>query len=395
MINKPFSEIGAADITYLVQEAVPEGRTLEYKETLPSNSDNDKKEFLADVSAFANAAGGDLIYGISEHRDENGLSTGIPQTVVGLADVNADAEIRRLDNIIRDGIEPRTAVQIRTIEGLSTEPIIIIRISNSFAAPHMVKFKNTSRFFTRNSAGKHQLDVSEVRAAFAASEALPERIQRFRIERLAKIIANETPVLLPPHPKIVLHVAPTTAFAPQNRIDISHRAKEHSQWLNPLYSNWTDQRYNFDGYLTYTAYTQNDNRGYLQIFRNGILEAVDSRTLAPRNEQLALPVTTIEQYIIEGFSNYLRLLQALEFEPPIIIMLSLLGIKGYAIPVDPFRDEWYPIDRDDLIIPDVLLESYGVHPHIILQPIFDVIWQAGGHPASPNYNEQGNWRWHR
>ena len=78
MISKSFSEIEAADITYLVHEAVPEGRTLEYKETLPSNSDNDKKEFLADVSAFANAAGGDLIYGISEQRDENGRPTGIP-----------------------------------------------------------------------------------------------------------------------------------------------------------------------------------------------------------------------------------------------------------------------------------------------------------------------------
>ena len=58
----------------------------------------------------------------------------------------------------------------------------------------MVTFKKTSRFYTRNSAGKYQMDVGELRSAFAASELLGERMHRFRTERLSKIIAGETPV---------------------------------------------------------------------------------------------------------------------------------------------------------------------------------------------------------
>ena len=40
-----------------------------YKQKFPTNSDVDRKEFLADISSFANASGGDLVFGITE---ENG-----------------------------------------------------------------------------------------------------------------------------------------------------------------------------------------------------------------------------------------------------------------------------------------------------------------------------------
>lgn len=79
---------------------VPESKTIEYKESLTDNPDSDKKEFLADVSSFANAAGGYLIYGMREN-------SGIASELCGLESIDADAEIRRLDNIIRDGIKPR------------------------------------------------------------------------------------------------------------------------------------------------------------------------------------------------------------------------------------------------------------------------------------------------
>jgi len=49
--------------------------------------------------------------------------------------------------------------------------IILVRIPQSFASPHMVKFQNTSRFFCRNSAGKYQLDVQEIRNAFLATDS--------------------------------------------------------------------------------------------------------------------------------------------------------------------------------------------------------------------------------
>src|SRR3954451_17276289 len=69
MIEKPVQGISKDDIDALVADEVREGRTLDYKEKLPGNADKDKKEFLADVSSFANAGGGDMIFGVVEKRD--------------------------------------------------------------------------------------------------------------------------------------------------------------------------------------------------------------------------------------------------------------------------------------------------------------------------------------
>jgi hypothetical protein len=62
MIPKSLDEISGNDLDQLVEQSVPESTTLEYKRELPGNSDQDKKEFLADLTALANTQGGDLIF---------------------------------------------------------------------------------------------------------------------------------------------------------------------------------------------------------------------------------------------------------------------------------------------------------------------------------------------
>ncbi len=48
------------------ENAVAESRSLDYKAALPSGGDEGKREFLCDVSSFANTVGGCLIYGVTE-----------------------------------------------------------------------------------------------------------------------------------------------------------------------------------------------------------------------------------------------------------------------------------------------------------------------------------------
>src|SRR5664279_4501663 len=96
MIPREFDSIAKADVETLVTNAVAEARTIEYKQQLPGNNDDEKREFLADVSSFANAGGGDIVYGIVEKRDSDNRPTGIPEKAEGLVNINADAEIRRL-----------------------------------------------------------------------------------------------------------------------------------------------------------------------------------------------------------------------------------------------------------------------------------------------------------
>lgn len=57
----------------------------------------------------------------------------------------------------------------------------------------------------------------------------------------------------------------------------------------------------------------------------------------------------------------------------------------------PF-DEDYVIERDNLIIPGVMLENYEDKIEKKLKPCFDSIWNACGYSESENYDKNGEWK---
>jgi hypothetical protein len=104
-----FDNISATDLQDLIHASVPEGLVIEYKRDRYGNSDADKKEALKDITSFANSAGGHLIIGMEE-------ADGIPTRLTGLPGVDVDAEINRLESLVRDGVEPRTVgIRIRRV----------------------------------------------------------------------------------------------------------------------------------------------------------------------------------------------------------------------------------------------------------------------------------------
>lgn len=398
MIEVPFQTIVAHHVQALVDNAVREGKTIEYKEQLPGNRDDDKKEFLADVSSFANAAGGDLLFGISEARDANGRPTGIPSAAPGLASINADQEIRRLESIIRDGIEPRIpGVQIKPVEGFSNGPVILIRIPKSWASPHMVTFRASPRFFSRTSAGKSPLDVAEVRAAFVQSEALPERIRRFREARLGNILAGETPVVLAQQPLTVLHLVPIPAFHSQRQLDVLPFL-DGRQHLPPMGSTGWNSRLNIDGYVTFSGNDGTDEPlyDYAQLFRNGTIEAVDAGLLSGHEEHKNfIPSIAFERDVLQGVTHYFKAYREINIDAPIVVMLSLLHVRGFYMYVDPHRfmsRGVHRIDKPHLVLPEIVVDDLSMPVPESLRPMFDLVWQACGYRRSYNYDEQGNWK---
>jgi hypothetical protein len=49
------------------------------------------------------------------------------------------------------------------------------------------------------------------------------------------------------------------------------------------------------------------------------------------------------------------------------------------------------LDRDGLLLPDVLVEDFDQAPALILKPLFDAVWQAAGLLGSMNYYSDGYW----
>ena len=120
VIPRKLSEIDEAAIDSLLENEVSESTTIEYKSALPGSTDSEKKEFLADVSAFANTRGGDLIFGIIEEG-------GIPKEVPGVRFVDADADVRRLESLMRDGTNPRIRYETQAVQRTCKPPVFARR----------------------------------------------------------------------------------------------------------------------------------------------------------------------------------------------------------------------------------------------------------------------------
>ncbi len=388
MISKNLDDLTKDDIDALVTAKVPELKTLEYKAELCGNGEGEKKELLADIASFANAAGGFLIYGVTAERDEDDKPTGAPEEARGLSISSSDAEILRLENIARDGIQPRIpGLAMRAIDGFPEGPVIVIHVPRSFAAPHMVAYSGTSRFYARNSAGKYQLDVGEIRATFAALEAVPQAMRRFREERLARIISGTTPAILPGGATLVLHLYPLAATQAGLTVDL--KAAADSPHLSPMNSSGWNPRYNFDGYVALGGGAE--VRTYVQIFRNGCIEAVTTRVFDEEAKHILSPA--FEYALIKALERYLKAMTVAGVDPPIAVMVSLLGVDAFRMGLNrmSFGPDIFPIDQSTIAFPDLLAEEYDIESATFLRPVFDMAWQASGVARCPYYDAEGQW----
>ena len=138
----------------------------------------------------------------------------------------------------------------------------------------MVTFRGASRFFSRTSAGKYQLDVDEIRNAVLAADSQGERIRRFLQDRISQIRANETPAPLVAEDRVVLHVIPVQSFLRNDRIGLTDEALL-ARNFKVIYWRGGRHRYNIDGFLDWEAHeVPPKGVGYCQLFHNGVVEAV-------------------------------------------------------------------------------------------------------------------------
>jgi hypothetical protein len=213
VIAKPLDDINEAALNELVSAAVPEKRTIDYKREIQQLNDAGRRELLADVSSFANTAGGDLIFGMTE-------SSNIPTGVPGIQMSDPGKEILRLDNIIRDGISPRIRHVTHAVPLANGYHVLIVRSEQSWYGPHRVVFQGSGKFWGRTSNGKYELDVMELRNAFLLANTVIEKVAAFRAERVIALESGRSIVPLPRGPILALHVMPVESFRSNRSLDV-------------------------------------------------------------------------------------------------------------------------------------------------------------------------------
>ncbi|MDA0999191.1 MAG: ATP-binding protein [bacterium] len=387
MIQKPLSEIDLDVLQGLIADEVREGKTIDYKRDLSVDTGDQKKEFLADLSSFANTASGDLIIGMEEQE-------GVPVAIPGIILPDVDREIQRLHSIIQEGVEPRIpSVEIQPVSVGDEKWVLVVRIGKSWISPHRASYRGHGHFYARNSAGKYRLDVGELRTAFTLAEGTAEKIRNFRIDRLARIIGGETPVPIREGVKIALHLIPLAAFTSGNFIEMPLDHDRRADFA-PLSGSISDWRNNLDGFVCYSGNPPRPHRAYLQLFRTGVVETVEISVYGEGN---IINGPGYEVEIVQSVKRYLKQLQILGIGMPVYIFLSVLDASGAVLRLPEswhFRrggEYGHQADRNEFILPEAVIEDYDTDIPVALKPQFDMIWNAFGYDGSINFDAEGNW----
>ncbi len=387
LMHIPLERIEQNHLQALIDAQAAESRNIEYKRETYGGNDAARAEYLADVSSFANTLGGDLIIGMA-------ASAGVPKAFAPFSG-NADAELLRLEQMARDGLEPRIAnlgIRAVAIPGGAT---IVVRVPRSYSLPHRIIFQRKNRFWARSSAGKFEPTVEELRAMFTQAPTLVERIRNFRQERIQAIRGGNAPVQLFDPVQLILHVVPFSHFEFGARLSIADIEGDRDAF-QPLLGLTADWRVNFDGFLTLTRRHQDAERyrAYVQIFRTGAVEAVDSSIL--RSDD-GIDIRKIDATIVRYARAYSAGLHQYGIDPPLAVMASLINIKGYNLITNAdniFGIEKQAADRGDLHLAPVLLEEVpSTEPQCgrALQPLLDQLWNAAGVSSAKSFNEAGEY----
>lgn len=197
----PFDAIGPGHLDQLVANRVGEGIDLEYKAAPYGGADADKREFLKDVTAFANTAGGHLVIGMKE---DGGIAAGLQP----ITDRIADGEKQRLHNMLLASVEPRlVSVQMREI-AVDGGYILLLRVPRSWNSPHRVTSGGWNRYFLRSSSGAYEPSVDQLRAVFLGGAESERRLTEFRLDRLARLRTGGRGFVLHARGQLLLQTVP-------------------------------------------------------------------------------------------------------------------------------------------------------------------------------------------
>ena len=388
-ITRPnFDALDQDDIAELVETGVPEGISLDYKQETYGTSNDQKKEFLKDLSSFANTNGGHLVLGIAEVG-------GTPSEIVGLPDVNIDAELQRLEALVRTGFDPNPlGILMRPVQMDDDKTVIVIRVPKSWNAPHQVSAYGTNRFWARNSAGAHQCSVEELRHLFTATMEFTDRVRDFRDRRINSVTSDQAQVPIAGGARLLLHLVPMNAFASRDQVSpqSAHALQHQFRPMGNIES--FSPRFNLDGFINVRG--GSECHGYTQVDRKGIIEAVKCSIEREMQGQEVIPLFPQVNYLFDAVTSYMKGLEELGIPTPVVVIISMTGVQGAYLGTSTHDMDFYHIPilrQNNMSLPEAMIESYGdvVTYRAAMKPSIDALWNAAGLAACEDLGEDGSW----
>src|ERR1022692_4123119 len=373
-----------------------EGKRLEFKSTVPGKGEDEKAEFLKDVSALANSDGGDIIYGMAEVK-------GIASALLPVDTSYLDAEMLRLNQILDGGIRPRIpGVEMRPITIEPTKSVLLVRIPLSHLGPHQVTAGQSYRFHGRNAAGTYPIEIDELRDIILRHASLPEQMRDFRRDRVMLIRDHPEDIASPVEyeRKLIVHYMPEQTFgrfgSPNSELFTNTQLRRRIEQLGAptIAELGLSYRSNIEGYVFMNGLATDVLKFYVQVFNNGAVEFVDAAAFRISTNEPFIYHETLEQTLFRQFYFARELLSVMGVEGRVAVYASALGIRDCTIkPQAPTRQIHFTghsaaIGRDPAFFNSIMIEDMNAaDPQTALEPLIQQFWRASAYDHAYSYKD--------
>ena len=329
--NKSFGQWSLEDISVLLHsDEWRESDVHDYKSEWKRPDDELKK----DICSFANHEGGIIFFGIKE-------SNGIATELCGIDNLGEDEFELMLSNSLSNCIEPvKPSFSIQVIPFDNGKCILVLEIKEGYNKPYCNK--NDKRFFIRGNVGKVAMTYMQIEEMFLHTNSLYERIDQF-LDKRVQSIENQLNIKRANfHGKayLAVHLIPVTALLSQRkRYDLTKLPKEHQSIFcsNPfgMDYDYESSKMNADGFCR-GGYQEHDystirlRQTRIQVFWNGIMEAVTTSVFGDEAEQQQLKHL---QALYAGkavgalLDDAKRLYETIVLDEPVIAVISLRNVS--------------------------------------------------------------------
>lgn len=177
------------------------------------------------------------------------------------------------------------------------------------------------------------------------------------MERIAQLVSDNLPLPFYKGGKIVLHLIPLESFSPNYSIDLTSIINDPAK-LKPICTSGWSHRINLEGVLSYDGGGNNKSYSYIQLYRNGIIEAVEGAILRAGIDWKIIPSVLYELELLKSLAEFLSLEKQLGVNMPIAVFLTLIGVKDWEMAIDRMKvwyNDCYKIDRDILQLPETII----------------------------------------
>jgi|GEM_PF-5485619 len=381
---KRFQDITIEDIESLVAAKTEESTHLEYKRLLLDSRDPTlRPEMGKDVSAFANTEGGDLIFGVAANKDDLSLE--------GLTGPR-DGTQRRIEDLIRENIEPRVRFEIKTLPTGEDRFVVLVRVPRSLDAPHRNNGGKQNQFWRRGASGAHVMTSSQIRETVLQSRDVNERAMAWRDQRLGMYEHNEAPVRLDSGPRLYIHGFPvglsdealplhtTTASLLRDASPIPFRIRRdfHGAYLH-------------DG-------TETSTPKRLEAWMNtGAFEVAWNLLVSTAGDDSVTSGRKLETWIQEKTAKHIAVIESETGPTAWLVMITLSKVKDLVLQYSEDerydRFDWIDTGKPAFTSPEIHCAPLHITEHPAdtagwadaLKPAFDRIAQAANRPGSPDW----------